>query len=135
MNTAAITSGWPTREMALLIADPRPARSTGTEAISTVVNGATTSEIPAPNTMPARNGPRIVETGGTRGPGSVIEAGHGVEVGPTVSQIKVPAAMRIGPPTRNGRGPIRAASSPARAETKIRNSVPGSPTSADASGV
>src|SRR5436309_7406278 len=64
MNTAAMTSGWPTREIALLIADPSPARSTGTDAIRTVVNGATTMEIPAPKTVPARSGPTIVEIGG-----------------------------------------------------------------------
>src|SRR5947207_11640068 len=78
MNTAAMTSGWPTREIALLIAEPRPARSTGTEAMRTVVSGATTIEMPAPKITPARKGPRIVETGGTSVEGSVIEACHGV---------------------------------------------------------
>src|SRR3954469_15530495 len=125
MNTAAMTSGWPTREIALLIADPRPARSTGTDAMSTVVSGATTIEMPAPNTVPARSGPSTVEIGGTSEAGSPIEESQGGVLAPTVSQIPVPAAISSGPPTRNGLGPTRLASSPVRADTKIRKSVPG----------
>ena len=45
----------PTREMALLIAEPRPERRTGTDVISAVVRGATMIMIPRPNiTAPGR---------------------------------------------------------------------------------
>ena len=42
-------SGWPTREIELLIADPSPENRPGTEPISVLVSGATTHEMPTPN--------------------------------------------------------------------------------------
>ena len=48
-RSRADSSGWPIRLIALLIADASPAFETGTEPISVVVSGATTSEIPTPN--------------------------------------------------------------------------------------
>ena len=50
MKITAARIGWPTREMALLIADPRPELRDGIELISVLVSGATTSEIPRPPT-------------------------------------------------------------------------------------
>ncbi len=44
----ADSSGWPIRLMALLIADASPAFETGTDDMSVVVSGATTSESPDP---------------------------------------------------------------------------------------
>ena len=48
MNSTAVNSGCPTRDTALLMAEPRPALRTGTESISAVVSGATTSVMPTP---------------------------------------------------------------------------------------
>ena len=50
MNSAAPANGAPTREMALLMAEPRPTLRSGIEAISAVVRGATTSDRPRPKT-------------------------------------------------------------------------------------
>ena len=47
MKMTAPSSGWPTREIALLIADPSPEKRPGTEPISVLVSGATTSEMPS----------------------------------------------------------------------------------------
>ena len=57
MNTAAATSGWPTRDRALLIAEAMPELRTGTELMSAVVSGATSSEIPIPKMIDAGSGP------------------------------------------------------------------------------
>ena len=46
---SAPASCGPTREMALLMADPRPAWRAGTERISAVVSGATITARPKPN--------------------------------------------------------------------------------------
>ena len=51
MKMTAERSGWPTREIALLIADASPALATGTELIRVLVSGATTRLIPRPNRM------------------------------------------------------------------------------------
>jgi hypothetical protein len=48
MKTVAATSGWPTRDSALLIADASPAFRIGTELMSPVVSGATMSARPSP---------------------------------------------------------------------------------------
>ena len=49
MKMSAPRSGWPTREIELLIADPRPEKRPEIEPISVLVSGATTHEIPSPN--------------------------------------------------------------------------------------
>jgi len=51
MNSTAPRSGVPTRDTALLIAEPRPALRVGIELMSVLVSGATTSEMPSPNVM------------------------------------------------------------------------------------
>ena len=51
MKITAERSGWPTREIALLIAEAIPAFETGTELIRVLVRGATTMLIPRPNRM------------------------------------------------------------------------------------
>ena len=48
MKISAPASCGPTREMALLIADARPAWRPGTERIRAVVSGATMIEMPTP---------------------------------------------------------------------------------------
>ena len=68
MNTVAATSGWPTRDRALLIAEAIPAFRTGTELISPVVSGATSSESPSPKTITAGMGPTSASIGGTSDP-------------------------------------------------------------------
>ena len=64
MKMTAARSGWPTREIALLIADASPELRTGTDPMSVVVSGATTSEIPSPNSSTAGRMSTRVETGG-----------------------------------------------------------------------
>ena len=49
----AFTSGEPTREIALLMAEATPALLSETDVISAVVNGATMMVRPMPNTMSA----------------------------------------------------------------------------------
>src|SRR4051812_13991829 len=135
MNTAADTSGWPTLEIALLIAEAMPARSTGTEAMSVVVSGATISAIPTPKTVTASTGPSRVASGGTRDAGSEIDACQAGEVDGTRIQITALRAMSSGPTTRNGRAPMRLATCPTRADAPISRIEIGMPTIADASGV
>ena len=49
MKMIAPSSGWPTREIELLMADPIPEKRPEIEPISVLVSGATTHEIPSPN--------------------------------------------------------------------------------------
>ena len=51
MKMSAPSSGWPTRAIELLIADPSPEKRPEIEPISVLVSGATTSEMPSPNRM------------------------------------------------------------------------------------
>ena len=46
---SAPRSGWPTREIELLMADPTPEYRPEIEPISVLVKGATTNEMPTPN--------------------------------------------------------------------------------------
>src|SRR5262245_62421093 len=99
MKTTAAMSGEPTRDSALLIADAIPAFRDGTEFISPVVSGATSSAMPVPKTNPTMSGPVSASTGGTRVDGSSRVAVHGCAVGGTVSHHSAPAAMTGGPRT------------------------------------
>jgi hypothetical protein len=135
MKTAAATSGWPTRERALLIAEAIPEFRTGTELISPVVSGATSSEIPMPKMIDAGSGPTSASIGGTSEPGLPRVAAHGAEVEPTVSHHSDPAAITSGPTTRNGRTPRRPDSAPTRVDSSVSKIPVGSPTIAAPSGV
>ena len=48
MKMSAPSSGWPTREIELLMAEPRPEKRPEIEPISVLVSGATTHEMPSP---------------------------------------------------------------------------------------
>ena len=72
---SARTSGWPTREIALLIAEPIPAFATGIEPMSAVVRGATTSVIPIPKRRTEGSTSMRLEVGGAQvdtSPGSKL---------------------------------------------------------------
>jgi hypothetical protein len=103
MNSAALTSGAPTRETALLIADPNPARATGTEAIRAMVRGATSIAIPTPKRSVVGRTSTRKPTGGTR---LAAESGRATQA-PLVAGIreiqKRPAPIRSGPATMKGR--------------------------------
>src|SRR6266508_5916257 len=102
MKITADRSGWPTREIALLIAEPRPALRTGTELIRVLVNGATTSEMPTPNRRIAGSASISAPGGGTRLSGEPTWACQaGLVCGIRANHTR-PAAIRIGPATRNG---------------------------------
>ncbi len=60
----ADSSGWPTRLIALLIAEPVAAFRTGTDDISVAVSGATTSRSRAPNSRTYGSTSTSVEVGG-----------------------------------------------------------------------
>src|SRR5919201_3343627 len=87
----------PTREMALLIAEPRPEWRTGTEVINAVVSGATMTMIPIPKiTAPGRKSTKY-DPGGTyvaRLPGSSF---HGVLLDGTRENQRPPTDMIVGP--------------------------------------
>src|SRR4030081_1058489 len=69
-NISAPSSCAPTREIALLIAEPTSELRTGTEVISAVVSGATIIISPTPNRMvPGRKSVKY-ESGGRYVPGS-----------------------------------------------------------------
>src|SRR3954453_19670890 len=90
---SAARMGWPTRLIALLIADARPALRTGTELISVAVRGATTSEIPTPIRRTEGTMPTSTEVGGISEPTSVRRASNGAGGG----GMRQPTAVRPPP--------------------------------------
>ena len=76
----APSSGWPTREIALLIAEPRPEDRAGMERMSVVVSGATTHEIPTPKRSIDGRISISESIGGIRRAGSSPAASHGGRV-------------------------------------------------------
>ena len=81
MKMIAPSSGWPTREIELLIADPSPENRPGIEPISVLVSGATTIEMPRPKSRIAGRTSISVETGGISVAGCSKAAFHGVGIG------------------------------------------------------
>src|ERR1700704_6295216 len=127
MKISAPASWGPTREIALLIAEPTPELRTGTEVISAVVSGATIIISPTPNRMvPGRKSVKY-ESGGRYVPGSPGWSLQGVLLLGTRANHRTPRAMITGPIAMNQRGPYLAASIPNRAEKKIKKSDPGIP--------
>src|SRR6266550_1043304 len=76
MKIRATRMGWPTREMALLMADATPALWTGTLDMSVDVSGATTSEMPTPNSSIDGRTSISVDGGGIRLAGFSIRDRH-----------------------------------------------------------
>src|SRR5262245_39026637 len=132
MKRIAPTNGWPTRDTALLIADPRPAFRVGIEPISVLVNGATTNAIPSPNRMVAGSTSMNTDGGGTSVAGSSNDASHGCEVGGILAHQSIAADMISGPATRNGFALPRPAAAPIRVDSDTSMIPVGSPISAAA---
>src|SRR5262245_62740277 len=101
MNTSAPMSGWPTREIELLIAAPSPEKRPGTEPINVLVSGATTHEIPSPNRMAYGNTSMNTSTGGISVDGSVTDAVQAAESTGRRAYHRSANDIRIGPATRN----------------------------------
>src|SRR5674536_139132 len=99
MNSAALTSGAPTRETALLIADPSPARATGTDAIRAVVRGATSIAIPTPKRSVVGRTSTRKPTGGTR---LAAESGRAAQAALVagIREIQKLSLIHISEPTR-----------------------------------
>src|ERR1700687_5464676 len=132
---SAPASWGPTREIALLIADPTPEFRTGTEVMRAVVSGATMIIAPIPKTIdPGRKSVRY-EAGGRYVLGSAGCSFHGVLVLGTRANQMTPSAMISGRRAMTHLGPKRAARLPNRREKKIRNSEPGIPAAPAAAGV
>src|SRR3954470_10142002 len=97
MKMTAATIGWPTRLIALLIADASPAFRVGADDISVDVRGATTIVIPAPNTSIAGRTSTSVDAGGTNDAGSEMSVRHGADVDGMRASQSMPPAMSNGP--------------------------------------
>src|SRR4051794_13022849 len=105
MKISAPASCGPTREIALLIADPRPELRTGTDVIKAVVSGATMTMIPIPKmTFPGRKSIQY-ERGGRYVAGWLGSSFHGVLEEGTRAIHRTPRAMMRGPVAMKMRGP------------------------------
>src|SRR6266704_5389843 len=135
MKIRAPASCGPTREIALLIADPRPELRTGTEVINAVVSGATMTMIPIPKMMlPGRKSIQY-DSGGRYVPAWLGTSFHGVLDDGTRANHRTPSAMMSGPTAMKMRGPYLAARLPNRGEKKIRKIDPGIPAAPAAAAV
>src|SRR2546422_6837140 len=108
MKITAVASSGPIRERALLIAEARPELRDGTDVISAVVSGATSSEMPLAKTSTA--GSRSISTlgGGTRLDGLARVASHVALVAGIRASQSRPRAISAGPTVMKMRGPILA---------------------------
>src|SRR5450432_3893687 len=122
MKITADRSGWPTREMALLMAEARPALRTGTELIRVLVRGATTMLIPSPNRMIPGKTSMKVSAGGI-GPLDQAALVDGIR-----ANQSNPAPAVSGPAVRKRRPPSRPAKLPTRVDRKVRMIPIGRPT-------
>src|SRR5215218_6854033 len=125
MKISAPASCGPTREIALLIADARPACRPGTERIKAVVSGATMIEIPMPKMSWYGSTSVRYPLDGSQVAGSEIANCHGDEVAGMRAIQRSPIPITIGPAVMNSFGPYLLASAPKRVERKIRKSEPG----------
>src|SRR2546423_2196896 len=132
MKITAARIGWPTREIALLIADASPALWTGTLDISVDVSGATTSEIPTPNRRVDGSTSTSVDGGGMRLAGFSINARHGADADGIRASQSRPAAISSGPILRNDRAPRFPAAAPTFAEKSVRMIPTGRPIAPEA---
>src|ERR1700716_1941108 len=107
MKISAPASCGPTREIALLIAEPSPALRTGTDVMSALVSGATSIMIPTPNTIDPGKKSVKYEAGGKYVLGSPSCNRHGVLSVGTRANHRTPTAMITGPIAMNQRGPNR----------------------------
>ena len=114
----APSSGWPTREIELLIADPSPEKRPGIELISVLVSGRHDHRDPEPEEQDRRAARRSdVEPAGRASPASrrpPSTAPNRPAAGRTRAS---PTAISSGPATRNRRAPSRPASVPTRVDS------------------
>ena len=136
MNSTASSSGWPTRDTALLMAEPRPALRTGTERHEgrrERRHHERDADAEQEQRRAARR--RRRRAGGSR---SARRRGPAARAGSWPGCARATAgrgAMSSGPTTRNGRGPMRPATVPTRVETEASAGCPrAGPTAAAASG-
>src|ERR1700682_4599924 len=135
MKISAPASWGPTREIALLMAEPTPEFRTGTDVISAVVSGATMIMTPTQKMIePCRKSVRY-DSGGAYVLGSAGWSRHGVLWLGTRANHRTPSAMIRGPMAMNQRGPYFAARLPNRAEEKIKKREPGIPAARAAAAV
>ena len=123
------------RDSELLIADANPALRTGTEFISPVVSGATSSDSPTPNSSTPGSGPISASSGGVSELGFERLAVQPMDVAGTVSHHSSPTAITSGPATRNGRTPYLPDSVPTRVDRNVSRMPVGIPISAAPSGL
>src|SRR5437867_4759164 len=109
--------------MALFTADPTPEFCLGTEVISAVVRGATSSTSPIPNTTNAGNRSVQYEVGGKSRAGAIDPNTHPWVVEGIRANHRTPRPITAGPAAMKMREPYRAASFPNRVENRARNSV------------
>src|SRR3954465_3186222 len=117
------------------MAEATPALPVGTLDMRVDVSGATTIEIPTPNSTIAGRTSMNVAAGGTRVDGSVTVACQAIDVAGSRVYQRRPLAISSGPATRNGRAPIRPASVPMGVDSSARMIPFGSPTAPAASAV
>src|SRR5690349_16066157 len=109
--------GWPTRAIALLIADPSPENRCGIEPMSVLVSGATTQAMPRPNVRTAGNTSVRYPIDGTSDAGrSRLGVQAGEVAGSRVNHSRA-AAMSVGPRVRNVLAPTRPTIVPIRGES------------------
>src|SRR5713101_7973428 len=99
MNTKikAPASCGPTREIALLMADPSPALCAGTDRISAVVNGATSKDNPRPKMIEAGSKSITYDSGGRKVEGFCGSRCQAVVVAGMRAYQRTPSAMIAGP--------------------------------------
>src|SRR2546430_17609641 len=94
---SAPASCGPTREIALLMADPSPARWAGTDRISAVVRGAIRRASPRPKMIPAGRRSITYAGGGTQAGGVLGSTWHGGVEARLGAYHRAPTAMSAGP--------------------------------------
>src|SRR5947207_107645 len=127
MKMTAPRSGWPTREIALLIAEPSPALRVGIELISVLVRGATTHAMPTPKIRAKGRKSMRYPLEGRRVDGLSAWASQGVDDDGMRASQSDATAMRMGPIVRKTRLPRRPASVPTRVDKNVRHRPTGSP--------
>src|SRR6476469_5359605 len=105
MKMIAPRRGEPTRDSELLMAEPRPENRLGMEPMSVLVSGATTSEMPSPNSTIEGRTSMNTSSGGRKVDGVSRAIAQGAELTGRREYQRRPDAMRSGPATRNRRAP------------------------------
>src|SRR5207247_10617974 len=129
---SAPASCGPTREIALLMADPSPELRTGTDLISAVVSGATMIIRPTPKMIEPGRKSLKYEAGGRYVLGLSGLSLHGALLAGTRANHSTPTAMIRGTAALKIRGPDVAANLPNPLEKQMCTRLPRSPEAAAA---